>query len=248
MTQPNIVLGAGDRSWSRVEEGVVAKCQPPTFWAIGVPSFGDGLTGGTKFSLTLRLFCSSKATGTPEAEELEALASPVPELWRVFWQGLTLNHLRSRAGPVGGPATHVTHEVSLLVVFQPILWSAVPNWYGFGQIAHENWPMLGGPVDCPVSHSLALEEKGHWATGSGLQGCPMSANSYEPSAQAGIGLGRTLVRIGWKTPGEVAMGAVCLQGSPWDLRCGGEGGLRATQHQPILRSFPSMLNPILEWK
>ena len=44
----------------------------------------------------------------------------------------------------------------------------------------------------------------------------MPANSHERSAKTETSLGRTLVRIGRKTPGEVTSGAARLQGHrPW---------------------------------
>lgn len=47
-------VGVGVEGW------VVAGHQPLTFQAAGVLNVGDGLSGGTKVSLALRLFCSSE--------------------------------------------------------------------------------------------------------------------------------------------------------------------------------------------
>ena len=58
---------------------------------------------------------------------------------------------------------------------------------------------------------------GHGEQG-GPQGCPTPANSHERSAQTNPGLGRTLVRIGRKTPGEVIRAPhVCWAASPRGL-------------------------------
>ena len=58
---------------------------------------------------------------------------------------------------------------------------------------------------------------GHGEQG-GPQGCPTPANSHERSAQTNPGLGRTLVRIGRKTPGEVIRALhVCWAAPPRGL-------------------------------
>ncbi|KAF2369250.1 hypothetical protein BSL88_16755, partial [Acinetobacter baylyi] len=48
----------------------------------------------------------------------------------------------------------------------------------------------------------------------GPQDCPTPANSHERSAQTHPGLGRTLVRTGRKTRGELASGAALPQDTP----------------------------------
>ena len=97
-----------------------------------------------------RLHLPAPERGRPEAEEQEASASPAPDSWRAFCQGSDATTWVPGPGPGGGPAD-VGHPKRFRRAFPDKFSRAFClYWDIFGQNARENWPALGGPVDCRV--------------------------------------------------------------------------------------------------